>query len=340
MTANQHGPHGPATHRAGKVARGSTATLIATVLGSSLSFIDGSVVNVALPAIGRDLGAGAGAVQWIVNAYLLPLSALVLLGGALSDRFGRKRLFLGGVALFALASLGSVVAPNIDLLHASRALQGLGAALFVPASLAILGTDFEGAARGRAIGTWAAAGAIAGAAGPILGGVLVDTVGWRAIFAINVPIALAAFVMGWRSIAPSRADDTGADAPVDWTGAILATLALGAMTWGLTRLSDQGTHSGAIALGIAALFGVGFWFVERGAGDKAMVPFALFGTRTFSGITILTLLLYGALAAIMLLLPYLLISHGWPASEAGATLLPASILMGLGSRFAGRLAER
>ncbi|CAN5334367.1 MFS transporter [soil metagenome] len=324
--------------RRGNAARGGNGTLIATVLGSSLSFLDGSVVNVALPAIGRDLQANAAGVQWVVNAYLLPLSALVLLGGALSDRLGRKRIFLIGVALFAAASLGSLLAPTIELLHASRACQGLAAALFVPASLAILGADFEGEARGRAIGTWAAAGALSAALGPILGGWLVDHVGWRSIFAMLLPVAAAALLLGARYIAPHTPD--GDDAHIDWTGAALATLALGLLTWGLTLVSNQNHGPGAMAAGGGVLAAIVFFFAEKRLGDRAMVPLGLFGTRTFTGITLLTLFLYAALAAVLLLVPYLLIARGWPASEAGATLLPASILMGLGSRISGRLAER
>src|SRR5450432_4164587 len=163
-----------------------------TIMASSLAFIDGSVVNVGLPAIGRSFHADADDLQWVVNAYLLPLSALLLLGGAAGDRFGRRRLLIAGVSLFALASVACAVAPNLAWLLVGRVVQGMGAAMLMPNSLAILGDAFGGEARGRAIGTWAAAGAMAGAIGPVLGGWLIDTVGWQAIFLINLPVAAGA----------------------------------------------------------------------------------------------------------------------------------------------------
>ena len=338
-SAAHHGPCDTlaATSRKGGT-HGGAGTLAATVLGSSLSFIDGSVVNVALPAMARDLGAGAAGVQWIVNAYLLPLAALVLLGGALSDRLGRKRVFMAGTTLFTLASLICLAAPSLEVLIAGRVAQGLGAALLVPASLAILGTDFEGEARGRAIGTWAAAGAVAGAIGPILGGWLVDAVGWRSIFAVILPVAAAALLLGWRYIDASQADE--AAAPLDWRGALLATIGLGLVTFGLTSAASGGgaMASGTMAAGLVAC--IPFLWIERRLGERAMVPLALFGTRTFTGVTLLTLFLYAALGGVLLLLPYLLIARGWAASAAGAAMLPLAILMGLGSRGAGRLAER
>lgn len=319
-------------------AGGGIGTLAATVLGSSLSFIDGSVVNVALPTIARELQAGASGVQWIVNAYLLPLAALVLLGGALSDRLGRKAVFMAGTALFTAASVVCLIAPGLEILIAGRVAQGLGAALLVPASLAILGTDFEGEARGRAIGTWAAAGAIAGAIGPILGGWLVDNTGWRSIFAVILPVAAVALLLGWRYIAPRGMAEDGAR--LDWAGAAIATTGLGLVTWGLTRFANGGDAAApwVAAAGVAAC--IAFIALEARLGDKAMVPLALFGTRTFTGVTLLTLFLYAALGGVLFLLPYLLIARGWAASAAGAAMLPLAIAMGLGSRSAGRLAER
>jgi len=185
-------------------------TLAATILGSSLAFIDGSVVNVALPAIEHDLassGASSASIGWLINAYLLTLGALVLVGGVAGDRYGRKRMLLTGIAIFTAASLACALAPGFGWLLAARALQGVGAALLVPASLAILGAAFEGEARGRAVGTWAATSAVAGALGPLAGGWLVDAVGWRAIFLINLPIAAAAAWLAWRQVAESRSDD-------------------------------------------------------------------------------------------------------------------------------------
>ncbi|HEY2190184.1 MAG TPA: MFS transporter [Caldimonas sp.] len=322
------------------------ATLAATIVGSSLAFIDSSVVNVGLPAIERDLassGASGVSIGWLINAYLLPLGALVLLGGVAGDRFGRKRIFLAGIAIFAAASLGCALAPAFAWLLAARALQGVGAALLVPTSLALLGAAFDGEARGRAVGTWAAASAITGAIGPLVGGWLVDTVGWRAIFLINLPVAAIAAGIAWRKVAESRSSDT---VPLDIAGAALATAGLGLLTYGLTLLAARGAAAagvdaatGAIAAGVACLGG--FVAVERHRKRRAMMPLALFGTRTFVGVSVLTLCLYAALGGMVVLLPYLLIERGhWSAAAAGAALLPLSVAMGLGSRAAGRLAER
>ena len=324
-------------------------TLAATILGSSLAFIDGSVINVALPAIERDLassGASGASIGWLINAYLLPLGALVLVGGVAGDRYGRKRMFLAGIAVFTAASLACALAPGFGWLLAARALQGIGAALLVPASLAILGAAFEGEARGRAVGTWAAASAITGALGPLAGGWLVDAVGWRSIFLINLPIAAAAAWLAWREVDESQSDDA---APLDLVGAALATVGLGLATFGLTALAaggaDAAVYGGAAAGGAALAAGVialvAFVFVEARLGRRAMMPLALFGTSAFVGVTLLTLCLYAALSGMVVLLPYLLIaSAGWAATAAGAALLPLSVVMGLGSRAAGKLAER
>ena len=189
-------------HLSRKSAGGRPAlTLAACILASSLAFVDGSVVNVALPTIGGELGGGAAGLQWVINAYLLPLSALLLLGGAMGDRFGRRRVFLIGLVGFAAASTLCAMAPGLELLLAGRALQGISAAMLMPNSLALLGSSFDGEERGKAIGTWAAAGAIAGAIGPLLGGWLIGTVGWRAIFLINLPLAAGAIALGWAYVA-------------------------------------------------------------------------------------------------------------------------------------------
>jgi EmrB/QacA subfamily drug resistance transporter len=327
-----------ATARPGGGAAG-TGALIATVLGSSIALVDGSVVNVALPAMGRALGADGAGVQWIVNGFMLPLSALVLIGGALADRVGRKRIFLAGLVIFTLASLACMVAPTLGLVIAARVVQGLGAALLVPASLAILGADFDGAARARAIGTWAAAGAMGGALGPIIGGWLVDHVGWRSIFALIVPIALAAFAMGALYVPAGRDADAR---PPDWFGGALATVGLGLLVWGLTMITSgmgaRGTGAAMLGAGMIAL--VAFVALEARLGDRAMVPLALFATRVFTGVTLLTFLLYAALAGALLLLPYLLIARGWSATAAGTAVLPLPLIMGLGSRGVGALAAK
>jgi EmrB/QacA subfamily drug resistance transporter len=318
-----------------------TALLVTTILGSSVAFIDGSVVNVALPTIQHDLSASAAGVQWLINAYLLPLSAFVLLGGAAGDRFGRRRVFVAGLVVFATGSLLCAVAPGFGALVAARALQGIGAAFLIPSSLALLGAGFSGDARGEAIGTWAAAGAITAAAGPVIGGWLVDTIGWRAIFLINLPLAAAAIWLAQRYIVD--ASDRMAATPIDWGGAALVAFGLGAIAWGLTVLPQRGGDDPllvtALTCGVLAL--LAFVAVEHRLGAQAMLPLGLFGARTFVGVTLLTLFLYGALNGLLVLLPYLLIrlAH-YPAAAAGAALLPAPILIGLGSRTVGRLAER
>jgi EmrB/QacA subfamily drug resistance transporter len=315
---------------------GGPGVLWATVLGSSVAMIDGSVVNVALPAMARALDADAAGVQWIVNGYMLPLSALVLLGGALADSLGRKRVFLAGLLVFALASVGCMAAPDLGWLIAARVVQGVGAALLTPASLAILGADFDGEARARAIGTWAAAGAIAAAIGPIVGGWLVDAVGWRWVFGLIVPIAVAAAALA--IFAVEGGHDPGAAAP-DWAGGALATIGLGLLVWGLT-LATSGGHGALfyIAGGVAASLAFLWW--ESRCGDRAMVPLGLFATRSFTALTVRTFLLSGALSGVLWLLPYLLISTGRRATAAGAAVLPLPLIMGAGSRLAGALAER
>jgi EmrB/QacA subfamily drug resistance transporter len=314
--------------------------LAATILASGLAFVDGSVVNVGLPAIGRSLSAGPEALQWVINAYLLPLSALLLLGGAVGDRFGRRRLLIVGTAVFALASLGCAAAPNLGLLLASRLVQGAGAAMLMPSSLAILGASFGGEAKGRAIGVWAASGAALGAVGPVLGGWLIDLGNWRAIFLINLPLAAGAIVLAWRYV---PADRDGRGQPLDWLGGVLATVGLAALTWALTAGSGRGGWTaGAMAAAVGAV-GVlaGFVGVEHRRGDQAMAPLALFGSRSFVGLTLLTVLLYGALGELFVLLPYVLIqASGYSGTAAGAALLPLPLVLAVTSPLMGALAGR
>lgn len=273
------------------------------------------------------------------HAYLLPLSALLLLGGAAGDRFGRRRLFLWGIALFAVASALCAIAPSLPLLLAGRALQGVGAAMLMPNSLALLGAAFAGEDRGRAIGTWAAAGAVAGAIGPLIGGWLVETVGWRAIFLINLPLAAGAIGLGLRHVAESREGDR---TPLDWLGVSVATAALGALTWGLTVVSGaQAQPTGWIAVGLGLAAIVLFVVIERRRGDRAIMPAVLFGTASFAGLTLLTFFLYGALGGLFVLLPYVLIElKGYSPVEAGAALLPLPALIGAASRAMGAVAAR
>lgn len=317
------------------------ATLAASILGSSLAFIDGSVVNVALPTLGRSLGADPATLPWIVNAYALPVGALILLGGAAGDHFGRKRLFLLGIGLFLAASVLCMVAPTLPVLLAGRAAQGIGAALLMPNSLATLGASFTGEARGRAIGSWAAAGAIAGALGPVLGGWLLDSFGWRSIFLINLPVGGLAVWLSWRYVAESA--DRPEHGRLDWWGGVTATLALGALVWALTALATSATPRGLIILAALAgllLLGAFIW-LERAQGNHALMPFALFGTATFAGLTLLTFFLYAALGGLIVLLPFLLIRlGGYTGVQAGAAMLPVPLLIGLGSRLMGRVAAR
>ncbi|APE27250.1 MFS transporter [Aurantiacibacter gangjinensis] len=318
-----------------------TGTLIATVLGSSLAFVMGAIVNVALPQMQTDLGTDAAGLQWIVNSYLLPLSALVLVGSALGDRYGRKRFFMLGLWLYAAATVACVFAPGLEWLLAARAVQGLGAALIAPNSLAILADAFSGEERGKAVGSWAAAGAIAGAVAPLAGGVVVDWQNWRWAFAIVLPLAAAALAFGYRSIAESREDEEDC-APLDIPGAVLVTLGLGAAVYGLVALPESGfaaANLGALGLGLAAL--AGFVVVEHKKGQKAMLPLGIFGSRSFTGISLLTLLLYAALGALLVLLPLMLINaYGYSATGAGAAMLPFPLIMGLLSRRVGGLATK
>lgn len=332
IAAAMTGPCAPAVSRPRLV-------LATTILASSLAFVDGSVVNVGLPAIGRSLAADGAALSWIVNAYLLPLSALLLFGGALGDRFGRGRVLLLGVALFAAASLLCAAAGNLEWLVAGRVLQGCGAALLMPNSLAILGASFDGEARGHAIGVWASVGAAAGAIGPLLGGVLIDLVGWRSIFLINLPLAAATLVLGARALRDQR----GGARALDLAGAALASVGLAGLTWGLTSVSAAGAvdQAGAAALLFgAATLGL-LVAAERRAGADAMLPPALFAARSFVGLNLLTLLLYGALGVLLVALPFVLIEvDGYSAAAAGAALLPLPVVIALASPAMGRLAGK
>jgi EmrB/QacA subfamily drug resistance transporter len=318
----------------------STLVLTTTILASGLAFVDGSVVNVALPTIARALNANAGALQWVVNAYLLPLSALLLLGGAAGDHFGRRRILIAGTALFGVASLGCAVAADLSTLLGCRLLQGVGAAMLLPNSLAILGQSFSGESKGRAIGIWAATGAAMGAIGPVMGGWLIDLGSWRAIFLLNLPLAAGAVILAWRfvprdQVRPASALDTG--------GGLLATAGLAGLTWALTIGSGaRGWTPAALAVaaGAAALLIIFLRFEgERGA--QAMMPLHLFASKSFLGLTIFTLLLYAALGALFVLLPYVLIKGaGYSATAAGAALVPLPLLLTVTSPLAGALASR
>ena len=317
-----------------------TWTLVACVLASSLSFVEGSVLSVALPAIRGSYGADAQQVQWVVNAYLLPLSALLLLGGALGDHFGRKRLLIIGTSIFAVTSLICALAPSLPVLLAARAAQGIGAALLLPNSLALLNAAFQGEKRGRAVGIWAASGAEMAAVAPLIGGWLVGTVGWPAIFYINLPLALGAILLAFRFVAESHEPGAGR---TDYAGALLATGGLGGLTYALTLWSASGrfTNGTLVALGAGTVMLAAFMAVEYRRGSRAMMPLTLFENMCFSGLNLLTFLLYGAFAAAMLLIPYvLIISGGYSPVQAGLAMLPLPVLMTSISPTMGAFAAR
>ncbi|MGH8495857.1 MAG: MFS transporter [Gammaproteobacteria bacterium] len=324
----------------GCAARARPWVLVATILGSSMAFIDGSVVMVALPAIQADLSTSVRGAQWIVNGYMLMLGALILAGGAIGDRFGRRRVFAIGIVVFTAASMACGLAPDTAMLVAARVAQGIGGALLVPSSLAIISAAFPESERGRAIGTWAGFSALTTAFGPVLGGWLVDAMSWRAIFFINLPIGLVTLgLVLWR-VPESRNDDDSSG--VDWRGALLATIGLGAIAYGLTAASDQNwTHPtvlGSMLAGTLVL--VAFvWSEERAA--SPMMPLGLFRSPTFSGANVITLLLYFALSGALFFLPFNLIQvQGYSATLAGAAFLPFTLIMGGLSRWSGGLLDR
>jgi EmrB/QacA subfamily drug resistance transporter len=308
-----------------------------TILGSSLSFIDGSVVNVALPAMQGGLGTGLASIQWVVNGYLLSLGSLILLGGSLGDRLGRRRMFLVGLVGFAVASLACSLAPSAHWLVAARVIQGAAAALLMPASLAMISDAYAGEARGRAIGTWAAAGAITTSLGPVIGGWLVDSIGWRSIFFVNLPIAAAALLLALKLPQDRGTQDVD---PLDARGTVLAVLALALLSFGLVEFGEGRSTRGTIAL-VAAIPSV-WLFIRAEAKSRApMMPLSLFRERNFAGANGLTVLLYAALSGGLFVLPYLLIDvHHYSAAAAGAAFLPLSVLMGAGSHWSGGLVER
>ena len=313
--------------------------LVGTIIGSGMAFIDSTVTNVALPALQQDLNATAVDAQWIVESYALLLAALILVGGSLGDHYGRRRIYALGIAVFALASIGCGVAMSPGQLIAARAVQGVGGALLVPGSLAIISASFEGERRGKAIGTWSGFSGITAALGPILGGYLVENVSWRAAFLINVPLALVVLYVVFRHVPESRDPDAR---KLDLPGAFLATLGLGGIVYGLIESSSRGVDDplvlGAFVLGTAAL--VAFVLVERRSREP-MMPLNLFRSRNFSGANLLTLLLYAGLGGSLYFFPFVLIQvHGYSATAAGSAFLPFIIITFLMSRWAGGLVTR
>src|SRR3984885_9919881 len=313
--------------------------LAATIFGSSMAFIDGTVVNVALPALQTSLHASVVGVQWVVESYGLFLGALILVGGSLGDLFGRRLVFLIGVGIFAAASVACGLASNIHQLVIARSVQGIGAAFLVPGSLSIISASFDEKARGRAIGTWSGFTAITAAAGPVLGGWLIQHASWRWAFFINVPLAAAVIAISlWR--VPESRNATAGD--VDWSGALAATLGLGGVVYGFVESTSLGWHQplvfGSVFAGCACL--IGFAFVETKA-SAPMVPLALFESSSFSGANLLTLFLYAALGSFLFLFPMNLIQvQGYSTTATGAAALPLILLMFFLSRWSGGLVAR
>jgi EmrB/QacA subfamily drug resistance transporter len=320
--------------------RQQTWVLAACVLGSSMAFIDSSVVNVALPKMESDLATTLSSMTWVINAYTLCMSALLLIGGAAADQVGRRRIFMTGISIFSIASIGCGIAPGVEVLILARAIQGVGAALLIPCTLAIIGATFSEKERGAAIGIWSGASAIAAGGGPLLGGWLVDHLSWRAIFLINPVIAVPTILIALRHVRESV--DPDAKKGLDGLGAALAFFGLGLLVYGLIAASDRGWSSSIVlgSLALGAILLVSFVWAERRS-KAPMMPLNVYTSLTFSGVNILTLLLYGALGGAMFFLPFLLIQvHGYSATEAGAAFLPFTIVLALLSKWGGGLVDR
>jgi EmrB/QacA subfamily drug resistance transporter len=314
--------------------------LATTIIASSMAFIDGTVVNVALPALQRSLGATLAGSQWIVEGYELMLAALLLIGGASGDRYGRRRVFVTGVAVFTLASIVCGLSTGVGMLIAARALQGIGGALLIPGSLALLSASFDPKRRGRAIGTWSGFTAITGAFGPALGGFLIDHTTWRSVFFLNVPLAIAVLIGTFRYVPESR--NESASKAIDGWGAALAGVALAGIVYALVGSqtagwSDPGVLA-ALSIGASTL---AVFFVVESHQPAPLLPLGLFRSRNFAATNLLTLLLYAALGGSLFFLPLNLIQvQGYPAAAAGAALLPFVLLMFVLSRWAGNLVDR
>lgn len=312
--------------------------LACAVLASGMAMLDGTVVNVALPTLGRDLDTSIASLQWVVNAYMLTLSSLLLLGGALGDRIGRRRTLVIGIVWFALASALCGIAQNAGMLIAARALQGIGGALLTPGSLALVRTSFRPQDQARAVGAWSGLGGVAGAIGPFLGGWLIDGPGWRWIFLINVP--LAALVLVAARHVPESRDEGAADKPFDVTGACLAALFLAGISFSLIGASGESSAAALLPGLLGLVAGVVFLLVEHRRKDP-MLPLSLFRSRLFSAANIMTLCLYAAIGGLLFMLPVQLqTTLGYDALEAGTATLPITVLMLLLSAAAGDLSRR
>jgi EmrB/QacA subfamily drug resistance transporter len=309
------------------------------VLGSGMAFLDGTVVNVAIPSIGRDLRASTSALQWILNGYLLTLAALILIGGSLGDRVGRRRIFVSGASLFTLASLLCAIAPTAQLLILARLVEGIGGALLTPGSLAMIEASFRPSDRARAIGAWSGLGGVAAAIGPLLGGYLVGAVSWRAIFLINLPLGIFVVTMARRHVPETR--DPTASGRLDLIGALLAGLGLAGTTYALIEAPGNGPSALVLLAGIGGVLAfVGFLFRERRS-TNPMMPLEIFASRQFSAANLVTFVVYAALGGFFFLfVSFLQISLGYAPIAAGAASLPVTVLMLALSARSGALAQR
>jgi EmrB/QacA subfamily drug resistance transporter len=299
-----------------------------------MAMLDSTVVNVALPALARDLDTGMSGLQWTINAYTLTLAGLILLGGSLGDRYGRRKVFMIGVVWFAFASALCGLAPNIEVLVVARALQGIGGALLTPGSLAIIQASFAHEDRPRAVGAWSGLGGVASAVGPLLGGWLVETAGWRWVFLLNLPLAAVVLMVAARHVPETR--DTAAHGRFDVLGSVLAALALAGVTYGLI-LGGAGVFPLVAGLVLAASFVV----VEMRRSPDALVPVGIFSSRVFTAVNVVTLIMYAAMGVVFfLLVVQLQVSAGFSPIAAGSAMLPVMILMLLLSARSGELAKR
>ena len=328
--------------RQGGLALGSTPgrwVLAVSVLGSGMAFLDGTVVNVALPTIGRDLGLSAGGLQWILNGYLLTLASLILLGGSLGDRYGRRRVFVLGVGVFTAASLLCALAPGAGLLITARLLQGAGGALLTPTSLAMLEASFRPADRARAIGAWSGLTGVAAAVGPLLGGYLVDVGSWRAVFLINLPLGVLAAGAAHRHVPESR--DPSTAGALDVPGPVLAALGLGGITYALIEASSAGASPTVVTSATVGAVALIAFVVSEGSRPNPMLPLAMFASRRFSGANGVTFMVYAAVGGVFfLLVSFLQIALAYSAVAAGAATLPVTVLMLVFSTRSGTLAQR
>ncbi|MEV6771644.1 MFS transporter [Nocardia sp. NPDC051030] len=320
--------------------------LLATVLGSGMAMLDATVVNVALPRIGDEFGASMAGLQWTVNAYTLTLAGLILLGGSLGDRFGRRRLFLIGVVWFAIASALCGAAQDISMLIAARALQGVGGALLTPGSLAIIQASFLPSDRARAVGAWSGFGGVAGALGPFLGGWLVEAAGWRWVFLLNIPLAAVVVLVTLRHVPETR--DSEAHGKFDVLGAVLAAGCLAGITYALTMAPEKDTNRALVVASavLGVLAGIAFVLIERrrsshADGPQPMLPVDVFASKQFTAINVVTFVMYGAMSVVFFLLVLTLqVAAGFSPIASGTAMIPVTVLMFLFSARSGALAQR